>query len=120
MKLRVDQDKCIACGACVAIAPNNFDFNDDGLSTVIGDGITDETRNAIDACPVYAIAIEEENLENEVINTCKCENECTCDDECNCENECTCDDECNCNENISENNECKCEHCHCEDLEEAA
>ncbi len=114
MKLKVDQDKCIACGACVAIAPNNFDFNDDGLSSVIGDDITEETRNAVDACPVYAIAIEEENLENEVINTCKCE------DPCSCENECKCDNECNCNENISENNECKCEHCHCEDLEEAA
>ena len=32
MKLNVDQEKCIGCGACVAIAPENFDFDEDMLA----------------------------------------------------------------------------------------
>ncbi len=85
-KLTVDQEKCIGCGACVAIAPKNFDFNEEGYSTVIGEEITDETKEAEEACPVFAIDIED--AENE---------ECDCD-ECHCD-ECECDDdECDCDE----------------------
>ena len=27
-KIKVNQDKCISCGSCVAICPDIFDFND--------------------------------------------------------------------------------------------
>lgn len=60
MKVKVDEKKCIGCGACVAICPKNFDFNDEGLSVVINaEEITEETREAVDACPVCAIEVEE-------------------------------------------------------------
>ena len=26
--VKVNEEKCIGCGACVAIAPENFDFNE--------------------------------------------------------------------------------------------
>lgn len=51
-------DTCIGCGACIAIAPENFDYQE-GVSVVINEEITDTTKEAKDACPVGAIEIEE-------------------------------------------------------------
>ncbi|MBE6146112.1 MAG: ferredoxin [Bacilli bacterium] len=51
-------DTCIGCGACVAIAPENFDYQE-GVSVVINEEITDATKEAVDACPVGAIEVEE-------------------------------------------------------------
>lgn len=51
-------DTCIGCGACIAIAPDNFDYQE-GVSVVINDQITDTTKEAKDACPVSAIEIDE-------------------------------------------------------------
>lgn len=83
MKVKVDQDKCIACGACVAIAPENFDFNEEGLSTVINEEVTDNARSALEACPVYAISIDEGKIsdisEHECGETCKCGDTCECE-----------------------------------------
>ena len=53
--VKVDETKCIGCGACVSIAPENFDFNEAGLSQVIKDEVNDTVKEAIDACPVGAI-----------------------------------------------------------------
>ena len=33
--VKVNEEKCIGCGACVAIAPENFDFNDEVYVTNI-------------------------------------------------------------------------------------
>ena len=63
-KVKVDNTKCIGCGACVAIAPETFDFDDDGLSKVINDAATEDARSACESCPVEAIAIE--NVDNVV------------------------------------------------------
>ena len=51
-------DTCIGCGACVAIAPENFDYQE-GVSVVISETITDQAKEAVDACPVGAIELEE-------------------------------------------------------------
>jgi len=51
-------ETCIGCGACVAIAPENFDY-EEGVSVVTNETITESTREAIDACPVGAIEAEE-------------------------------------------------------------
>lgn len=51
-------DTCIGCGACVAIAPENFDYQE-GVSVVINEEITEATKEAVDACPVGAIEVEE-------------------------------------------------------------
>lgn len=59
-KVKVDTNKCIGCGACVAICPNNFDFNEEGLSVVTNEEVTENTKDAEEACPVYAIEITEE------------------------------------------------------------
>ena len=57
--IKVDETKCIGCGACVAIAPENFDFNDAGLSKVVGENVTDSTKEAATSCPVGAISVDE-------------------------------------------------------------
>lgn len=87
MKINVLQDKCIGCGACVAIAPENFDFNENGLSSVIEEKITEQTIEAKEACPVYAIEIEESNVvEMEENETCECGEDCNCGEGCECQN----------------------------------
>jgi ferredoxin len=56
--LKVDSDKCIGCGTCVALCPKVFALNKDGKSEVI-DQVGDSEENiqsAIDACPVGAIS----------------------------------------------------------------
>ena len=59
MKLKVDKDICIGCGACGAIAPDVFEMDDEGLATLVVDEIPEEVcEDAIDAkegCPVNAI-----------------------------------------------------------------
>lgn len=57
--LKVDQEKCIGCGTCVAIAGKTFKFNDDGKAEVLdekGDD-SDTIKTAADSCPVQAILV---------------------------------------------------------------
>ena len=59
MKLKVDKDLCIGCGACQATCPDVFQIDDDERAKVIVDEIKDELiEDAIDAkegCPTSAI-----------------------------------------------------------------
>ena len=64
-KVKVDSERCIRCGACVARAPKNFDYGDDGESVVKSEEVTEEVRQAVDMCPVSAIEIVEEVEEAE-------------------------------------------------------
>lgn len=102
-KIKVNEEACIACGACVAIDNEHFAFNDKGLSTAINQDNLDSPTviSAMEACPTGAIVYEE---------ACDCVNGgvCTCE-ECDCE-KCNCDEECDCGE------ECSCNECHgCEE-----
>ncbi|MGI6224838.1 MAG: ferredoxin [Peptococcales bacterium] len=59
MELYVDQDLCIACGACISLCPEVYDWNDDGKADVIVEDIaSDVEESAVDAkdsCPTEAI-----------------------------------------------------------------
>lgn len=67
---RVNQEACIACGACGAIAPEVYDFNDDGLAyclldsnkgkTSIPNETEDDALEAFEGCPTEAIEIQDE------------------------------------------------------------
>ena len=63
MKVKVNQDNCIGCGACEAICGEVFALNDEGLSTVIADDLSkvslDDVREASEGCPTGAIEIKE-------------------------------------------------------------
>ena len=59
MKVKVNQDACIGCGACTAIAEGVFEMNDEGLSqakteTVAEDKV-DAVKEAMESCPTSAI-----------------------------------------------------------------
>lgn len=56
--IKVDKTTCIGCGACVAIDPEHFGFDENGLSDVISNEPTTSTAEAASACPVEAISIE--------------------------------------------------------------
>ena len=49
---------CIGCGACIAIDPDSFEFNDDGLAIVVDDTPTEAMKEAAECCPVNAIELE--------------------------------------------------------------
>lgn len=62
MKLVVDKNVCIGCGACQAICPEVFEIDEDGLAVAKVNTTSENNEDAIDAkegCPVSAI-IEEE------------------------------------------------------------
>ena len=59
MKVRVNQDACIGCGACEQIDDELFKINDEGVSEEISEDIDEDkeenAREAIEACPTGAI-----------------------------------------------------------------
>ena len=59
-KINLNKTSCIGCGACVAICGEHFEFDDNGLSTIIKqlDGEpSSELLEAIDSCPTNAISL---------------------------------------------------------------
>ena len=81
MKVKVNKDACIGCGACAAICDEVFEINDEGLSEVkveeenkgkeefvsVKEELQDEVRDAADSCPTGAIVIEEGQEEEEKV-----------------------------------------------------
>ncbi len=69
MKVKVNKDACIGCGACAAICDEIFEINDEGLSEAkveeVKEELQDEVRDAADSCPTGAIEIEEGQEEEE-------------------------------------------------------
>lgn len=63
IKVLIDQDTCIGCGACGITAPEAFGFDDEKGKAIVKKGAenTDSSKiqEAIDRCPVQAISIEE-------------------------------------------------------------
>ena len=67
----VAKDECIACGACGGVAPDIFDYDDEGYAENIyaGDGNTgtipiseelqDDLIDAAETCPTEAIKVAE-------------------------------------------------------------
>ena len=82
MKVKVNKDACIWCGACASICPDVFELNDEGLSEVkveeenkekeekeefvsVKEELQDEVRDAADSCPTGAIEVNEGEEEEE-------------------------------------------------------
>ena len=69
MKISVLKDACIGCGACQAIAPDDFEIEDDGLACAKEENYNEENKedvlDARESCPTAAIKVEENyNEEN--------------------------------------------------------
>ena len=69
MKVKVNPDVCIGCGACQAIAPDVFEINDDGIAQELSEEVKEEfVEDATDAkegCPVNAIYDPEDVVEEQ-------------------------------------------------------
>ena len=63
MKVKVNRDACIGCGACAAICDTVFEIDDEGLSIVKSEDVTEEDKQAVidsvESCPTGAIETEE-------------------------------------------------------------
>ena len=63
MKVVVNRDNCIGCGACESLCPEVFQIDDEGISTVICEDFTKveepSLNDAIEGCPTSAIEKEE-------------------------------------------------------------
>ena len=62
MKVILNRDACIGCGACAAMCDEVFTINDEGLSEVIVEEVDADkeqaVQDAVDACPTGAIEAE--------------------------------------------------------------
>lgn len=71
MRVKVNQEACIGCGACQAIAPDVFEFNEEGyaetkeetnLMDTMNDELKEDVIDALEGCPTGAIVeVEEED-----------------------------------------------------------
>ncbi len=62
MKVVVDMAKCADHGQCVYAAPEVFQLDDNGklvYEATPDPAVRDEVEEAVDACPLQAISIEE-------------------------------------------------------------
>lgn len=63
MRVVVNRDNCIGCGACESLCPEVFQIDDEGISTVICEDFTKveeaSLNDAIEGCPTSAIVKEE-------------------------------------------------------------
>jgi ferredoxin len=56
---KVDMELCIGCGLCTELCPKVFELRDDKAWVVNPNGCdTCDCRQAVDSCPVTAIALE--------------------------------------------------------------
>lgn len=64
MKIKVDFDLCESNAMCEALAPDNFEIDDDDFLQVIDENVTEENRKfveqAVAACPRAAISLVED------------------------------------------------------------
>ncbi len=72
LKVTINQEECISCGACWSDCPEFFEENDESISQVVEqyrvggnpaegqapDDLEDCVRTAADGCPVEAIQVE--------------------------------------------------------------
>lgn len=64
MRVRVDQDACVASGQCVMTVAEIFDQREeDGIVTLLRDDVPEElaedVRQAVALCPAQAISVDE-------------------------------------------------------------
>jgi len=62
-KITINQETCIGCGACVAVAPELFELNENGKAQAkktedLNEEETTKAKEGAATCPVQAIKVE--------------------------------------------------------------
>ncbi len=59
MTIKIDQEKCIGCGACVSLCEDVFELGDDGKAHVKEGANCSkcDCKAAAESCPVEAITV---------------------------------------------------------------
>ena len=62
MQVRIDRDVCVGAAECVAIAPEVFELDDEGIAQASNteDASEDRLRQAAEECPVQAISLADD------------------------------------------------------------
>ena len=73
----VDQDTCIACGACGAAAPDIYDYDDEGIAYVILDDnqgteeipeiLEEDLIDAFEGCPTDSIKVADAPFDGDAL-----------------------------------------------------
>ncbi len=58
MKIKIDKEKCVGCGACVAVCPKVFELKDGKANAKTPDTKEPCAKEAADSCPVQAISVK--------------------------------------------------------------
>lgn len=62
MKLSINRETCIGCGACESLCPKYFKLDDEGKAVPKIKEVSDKDKKAVqeakDSCPVEAIKLE--------------------------------------------------------------
>jgi ferredoxin len=61
MKIRVDEETCIGCGACESVCPDVFYLEEEKAKIKGGvnyDAFKDQIQEAVTSCPVECIFVE--------------------------------------------------------------
>ena len=71
IKLKINRDACIGCGACTAVMPDLFEIDDEGKASIKGGTVkgkfsekiisskASDLDEAVSACPVEAVTTDE-------------------------------------------------------------
>lgn len=63
MKVIIDREACIGCAVCVAICPDLFEMDEEGIAVVkknpVPANLESEAKEAAESCAVEAIHLEE-------------------------------------------------------------
>ena len=63
MRVEVDRELCTSVATCVAVAPNTFELDDEGIAIIKNPKGDDEAAilKAAQSCPVNAIIVYDDN-----------------------------------------------------------
>ena len=63
MKIEIDREACTSVGTCLAVAPNTFELDDEGIAIIKNPTGEDEATilQAAQSCPVNAIIITDDD-----------------------------------------------------------